>query len=190
VRVRRLLAVLVLVAGGALGGSALGGSALARALGGSALARASATPGPVSPALISFLNSAGTLFRVVSRGHSRISEQAAIRHALREAPWRPVTATGISLIRLVREGINAPAGSLAWLVSVAPVDQVGGGPAPGGPAPGGPAPGGPAPGGPAPGGPVGAQMPPAANFYVVAVAATNGHFIAAAHGYTGTAPAQ
>jgi hypothetical protein len=114
--------------------------------------------------VVSFLNSAGTLFRVVSRGHSRISEQAAIRHALRESPWRPVTATGISLIRLVREGIDAPAGSLAWLVSVEPAGEAGGGPAPSGPA--------------------GAQTSPTANFYVVAVAASNGHFIAAAHEYS------
>jgi hypothetical protein len=154
-RVRRLSAVLVFVAG-----LAPGGPALARA----SRARASTTLGPVSPAVISFLNSAGTLFRVAPRGHSRISEQAAIRDALREAPWRPVTATGISLIRLAREGIDAPAGSLAWLVSVAPVNEVGGGPAPSGSA--------------------GAQTSPTANFYVVAVAATNGHFIAAAHGYT------
>ena len=83
-----------------------------------------------------------------------------------------MTATGISLIRLAQGAVDAPVGSLAWLVSLEPVGAVGGGPAPNGAAPGG------------------AQASPAANYYVVAVTATNGHFIASAHSYASPMPAQ
>jgi hypothetical protein len=140
---------------------------------GEALAQASAIPGPVPPAVISALNSAGTLFRLASPGaHPRISKRAAIRDALREAPWRHVAATGISLIRLAQGAAGAPVGSLGWLVSFEPVSTVGGGPAPTGSTP------------------AGAQTSPAADFFVVAVTASKGHFIAAAHAYASPMPAQ
>ena len=76
-----------------------------------------------------------------------------------------MTATGISLIRLAQGAVGAPVGSLAWLVSLEPVSEVGGGPAPSAPA-------------------------SAGNYYIVAVTATNGHFVASAHGYASPMPAQ
>ena len=140
---------------------------VAVALGGPALATASVIAGPVSPALIRALNSAGTEFRLAPHGaHPRISKRAAIRDAVRQAPWRNVTATGISLITVAIGVADAPVGSLAWLVSFEPV-SAGGEPAPGGPAP------------------TGAQT---ASYYVVAVTATNGQFIASAHGSTSSSP--
>ena len=145
---------------------------VAAGLGGQALARASATAGPVSPALIRALNSAGTQFKLASHGaHSRISKRAALRDALKEAPWRDVTATGISLITLVEGTADAPVGSLAWLVSFEPIGGGAGGPAPAGPAP------------------TGAQTSPPASYFVVAVTAAKGQFIASSHGYTSSSPA-
>jgi hypothetical protein len=66
-----------------------------------------------------------------------------------------MTATGISFIRLAQGVVGAPAGSFAWLVSLEPVTA-----------------------------PPGAQTSPADNYYVIAVTATKGHFIADAHAYT------
>jgi hypothetical protein len=125
---------------------------------GGALARASAAPGPVSPALVSFINSAGTLFRLAPpRAHPRLSKRAGVTDALRQSPWRDLTATGISLIKLVRTDPAAPVGSLAWLVSFESRGE-------------------------------GAQTSPSADFFLVAVTASKGRFIAAAHGYVSSSP--
>ena len=135
-------------------------AALAALAPGGAFASASAIPGPVSPALVSFINSAGTLFRLAPPGaHPRLSKRAGIRDALRQSPWRDLTATGISLIKLVRSDPAAPVGSLAWLVSF---EYRGGS----------------------------AQGSPSADFFLVAVTATKGRFIAGAHGYVSSSPTQ
>jgi hypothetical protein len=115
--------------------------------------------GAVSHRLLRFV-SADTLELRIATGQAavQISKQAAIRDALRDAPWRHASATGISLVRYVHRLHKVPAGTLAWLVSVKPQKPVYDG--------------------------TKTDRGHAANYYVVVIRASDGVLLAALDGYS------
>jgi hypothetical protein len=136
------------------------------ALGTAVAAEASGQPGPVSPKVLAALNAGGKEFVPVRHGRSSISQKAAIGHALSAAPWRGC-ADGISLLRTTERSTPSAAGTRVWLVSVHPTRRVmtaGGGPA------------------------HRSRSSRAANYFVVAVTADHGRYVAAQDGYARRLP--
>ena len=115
--------------------------------------------GPVSQRLFRFVSSNVLELRIATgRAAGKISRPAAITDALRDAPWRHASATGISLVRYAHRLHEVPAGILAWLASVKPRKPVYDG--------------------------TKTHRGHAANYYIVVVRASDGVLLAAVDGYS------
>jgi hypothetical protein len=122
--------------------------------------RTSKRVGPVPHRLLGVLNSSGpAVFQLVEAQTSpKVARTAAIRDALRDASWHPVSATGVSLVRFAHRAAKIPAHTLAWLVSLKPRKPVYDG----------------------------TKTSPgfAANYFVVIIGARHGRFLGSADGYS------
>jgi hypothetical protein len=110
--------------------------------------------------LLGVLNSSGpAVFQLVGAQTSpTVARTAAIRDALRDASWHPVSATGVSLVRFAHRAAKIPAHTLAWLVRLKPRKPVYDG----------------------------TKISPgfAANYFVVIIGARDGRFLGSADGYS------
>ena len=114
--------------------------------------------GPISGRILRLLDRQRPGFRMATgKSGAKISRQAALEAVLRDARWRPVSATGISLVRFAHRVGKVGAGSLAWLVSVRPHRPV-----------------------------FDSKRKPAANYFIVAIDARNGRWLGDTDGYSAT----
>lgn len=133
---------------------------------GSAVASVGQIPA-VPSALLSVLNAHGVAFTAApASATAEVGASQAMNDAVAAAPW-PGTATGASLMQTTALSQPQSPGSLVWLVNINPTTQVG-------PAGGGPA---------SPGGGSASSSRPAANYFVVVIDASDGHFIEAEDGF-------
>jgi hypothetical protein len=138
----------------------IAGLAIANEKAYSANRAASSGIGPVSHRLLLFLNSHGPMeFRAAgTRARARITRAVAIKDALHDARWHTASISGISLVRFAHRTGDIPAGTLGWLANVRPREPIYDG---------------------------GKASPePAGNYFVVAIRARDGRFLAAEDGYS------
>lgn len=92
---------------------------------------ATVVPGPVARKVLAAVNAGGTEFVPITARRTKLSKRAAVRDAVRLAPWRG-SATGVSLARTTRLSEPTAPRTMVWVVSIRPrqrVGPVGGGPA-------------------------------------------------------------
>lgn len=123
---------------------------------------ATVVPGPVARKVLAAVNVGGIEFVPIRARRTRLSKRAAVRDAVRLAPWRG-SATGVSLARTTRLSEPTAPGTMVWVVSIRPRQRVA----------------------PVGGGPAGRAVtqPVDANYFVVAVSARTARLVIALDGY-------